>query len=182
MNYFSMAGLILVYLIILIPIHELLNADAKERIRAYLKERNYRVVDITWSHYLGSRHGHYVVKYLTENNELYRASCHLDRQSQIFWSEPRFVWRYTAEQAEYVLSGRAEGEQSELPVRLPGKEELINSLTSGYKFERMWAVKKLHELETVEASTVQIVKDMVLDDPDPDVRQAAREAIQSREM
>ena len=77
--------------------------------------------------------------------------------------------------------------QQEKPARellftegISDKEKIIDGLTSTYRHERTWTIKQLRELDDIDGQILYLLKDIAAADPDPQVREAARELIAAR--
>jgi len=57
------------------------------------------------------------------------------------------------------------------------KEKLLDGLNSSYRYERIQTVKDIEALETVAEVVLQRLADLAATDPEPEVRQAAQNAL-----
>ena len=167
----------LFFLLISLPLGYLSFANGRNRIRAYLRKRNYELVDISWKAHLMSRHGWFIVTYLTPQNELWKANCSIGGNSHFFWTEPELLKEVTPAQRERLIRRKQNSDEPVFHEEKLEKEKLIDGLTSGYKYERIWTAKHIREHEDVDEQVLQILKGLSVDDPEPEVRQAALETV-----
>jgi hypothetical protein len=71
-------------------------------------------------------------------------------------------------------------ESLQLPKKELDKEKIINGLSSAYKHERVWTIMQIWELDDINEQIMHTLKEMSATDPDPEVREAAKELIVAR--
>jgi len=108
---------------------------------------------------------------------VYKARCQFGANWELYWTEPRFLYQLSQEQAVRMIVRRSGQEPIPLIELKSEKEKLIDSLRSGYKYERMWATKEVGSQKDVDDQVIHILKEMSVDDPEPEVREAAGEAL-----
>ena len=170
---------LVLFSIAMLPLRYFLIARDHQRIRAYLKEREYEALDIAWRSNppIISRGGAYEVVYVNAKNELYRARCYAENLSTLFWTEPVFLYSVTARQLDRLKQlGRR------IPSTMPfeaksEKEKVVDGLTSVFKYERIWAVKELLQIENVDGQMLQLLKTVASHDEENEVREAAIDTI-----
>ncbi|MFZ0545512.1 MAG: hypothetical protein WAM60_08740 [Candidatus Promineifilaceae bacterium] len=154
---------------------------AKALIQSDLKRRNRKPVEITkCSNYSKqTRPAKYKVSYVTAGNDMYKAYCVLWASGELYWSDPIFTRKVSSVET-YNLIRWNDGSEN-VPVKLipSDKEEIIDGLTSNYRYERLQMAQQVGNLDTVDELVVYILQDMANDDPDLAVRQAAQEAAQN---
>jgi len=62
------------------------------------------------------------------------------------------------------------------------RETIIDGLTSSFKFERIWAVKELLEIEIVDWQMHQLLNELATGDEEPEVREAATKIMKKLEI
>ncbi len=77
---------------------------------------------------------------------------------------------------------RQEKSAKELPfiAEKSDKEKIIDGLTSTYRHERAWTIKQLWAFDVIDETILHLLKDMSTTDPEPRVREAAKELIAAR--
>ena len=62
------------------------------------------------------------------------------------------------------------------------KEKIIDGLTSSFRHERAWTIKQLRAFDAINDTILQILKEMSVTDPEPRVKEAARELLDARKI
>ena len=88
-----------------------------------------------------------------------------------------FLRTVTPEKLEELLNRREDSRVEDLLDNRSAKEKLVDSLNSGYTFERRHALKQVATLDDVDEVIEQIVRTMADSDEDMAVRQDAKELL-----
>lgn len=155
--------------------------EAQQEIRAYMENRGREVLTIILrrSHNFSHQPHYYEITYRTPENEIYRVRCIYRGRGELFWGETTRVPHNSYAAVEPQPLRWAEPVQITADTLQPTKETLINGLTSGRIAERIETIKTLKELEQLDELVLYILMDMAGDDPEPAVREAARDALKS---
>jgi hypothetical protein len=170
--------LLFLFSLVILPLRYFLLANDHRRIQNYLKQRNCEALDISWlpSNPLRSRSngGSYDVLYVNAKNELYRTRCYIESYSTLFWTESTFLYVVSPERIERLR--RRGGYVTDEPyVAKSEKEKVIDGLTSHFKYERIWAVKSVPQMNEIDDQVLQMVKTIASNDEELEVREAAKE-------
>lgn len=173
--------ILVLFSILLLPVRfYLLNRDYR-RIRLYLKERSCEALDIAWQPNnpltSRSRGGSYVVKYVNGKNELFQARCYVENYATLFWTEPTFLYVATPERLNRLRRLGQQVSNEEAYEAKAEKEKVIDGLTSVFKYERIWAVKELLQLDCIDEQMYQRLEMVALSDEEQEVREAATEIL-----
>ena len=161
-----------------LAVHSNARLKRNEQIEAYFESREQEVLHILPPYRSGNE---YEVTYSTAEDEIYKARCIFGVNSQLFWSEPEFVGRISHGPPERLGQGQHDPAEVTAESTIPNKEQLINGLTSGQVYERIQTALQIGEMEEVDELVLYILMDLSFDDPEPEVREAARESLERLE-
>lgn len=150
--------LVVIFSLLLLPFYYLDAAWKKSLIRKHIQGKGYKILDLSWDGPFSFNAHPFRVTYLTPLNDLYLIQCAVHRWFRIYTLPPELV-----EQNYH-------GAKTE-------KERIADGLGSSFKHERIFTARKIAKLETVDEQILGLLKELSLDDPEPEVREAAREAL-----
>jgi hypothetical protein len=170
--YFSIILFIIVY-------YSNRHQEAQREIRAYMESQGREVLTIILrrSHNFSHQPNYYEIIYRTPENESYRVQCIYRVRGELFWGETTHVPpnSYAAVEPQRVRWNEPVAISAD--SFLPAKETLINGLTSGRLEERIETIQTTRNLEQVDELVLYIIMDMANDDPEHEVREAAKDAL-----
>ena len=173
--------ILVLFSILLLPVRSYLMDRDYRRIRLYLKERNLEALDIIWRpnnpFTSRSRGGSYVVKYVNAKNELFQARCYVENHAMLYWTEPTFLYAATPERVDRLRRLGKRVPDEEFYEAKTEKEKVIDGITSVFKYERIWAVRELLQMEHIDEQMVQLLETIALRDEEQEVREAATEVL-----
>jgi hypothetical protein len=151
----------------------------QEKIHTYLTEQGNEVIDIALKSAANmyGRPNEFEITYMTPENERYKVRCICWTRSDLFWTTPEPLREITlGAQERQIHRGNGPALISAENYFLD-KETIIDKLTSGIMQERIQMVEQLAKIEQVDELIHYILMDMSFDDPEPEVREAARKTL-----
>lgn len=181
----STISFILIFSLAMIPLGYFLRQRDRNRIRTYLMEHNCELLKIVWLSRTFKTpwySGGYEVTFVNKQNELFRANCYSVHPNHLSWMEPVFMYSVNSWQLEQLKqSGQPIPDQMPFEAK-SDRETIIDGLTSSFKFERIWAVKELLEIEIVDWQMHQLLNELATGDEEPEVREAATKIMKKLEI
>jgi hypothetical protein len=138
-------------------------------------------IEITYIMFSGDRDTYtFKVYFEDDKGSRYWTTCKINR-GEIYWSHsPQALLSGVERTDEYRLIQRPESQTFTRDTRSQ-KEKLLDGLNSFYKYERIQTAKDIEALEMVADVVLQRLADLAATDPEPEVRQAAQNALLKHE-
>ncbi|GAB4271409.1 MAG: hypothetical protein Kow0080_16810 [Candidatus Promineifilaceae bacterium] len=139
--------------------------------------KNIKIIHIMFS---GDRDTYtFKVYFEDDKSRRYWTTCKIN-QDEIYWSHSPQALLAGIENSDTYTYTPTSKSKSQIPTHntYSQKENLLDGLNSFYKYERIQTAKNIEALETAAEVVLQQLADLATTDPEPEVRQAAQNALQ----